>query len=83
MRESRFWSGFGLQSATKPLCHGLFLIDATLGVDLSPYSSYPEAEVLLMPGAKLEVEQIMAPQMLGGVLHHNSFFFKKKMNDYT
>ena len=46
----------------------LFQLDATLGIDLSPYSSYPEAEVLLMPGSKFEVEQIMAPQMLGGAL---------------
>ena len=46
----------------------LFQIDCIMGIDISPFSDYPEAEVLLMPGAKFEVEQVMPPQMLGGVL---------------
>jgi hypothetical protein len=47
----------------------LFMLDCISGVDISPYSDYPEDEVLLLPGACFEVEHTMAPDVLGGVLH--------------
>ncbi len=46
----------------------LFMLDCISGVDISPYSDYPEDEVLLLPGACFEVEHTMAPDVLGGVL---------------
>jgi hypothetical protein len=46
----------------------LFMLDCISGVDVSPYSDYPEDEVLLSPGAKFIVEQVMPPNMLGGAL---------------
>ena len=44
----------------------LFMLNCINGIDLSPYSDYPEAEVLLLPGAQFEVTQQMEPEMLGG-----------------
>ena len=44
----------------------LFMVDGINGIDVSPYSDFPEDEVLLMPGAKFEVTQVMEPEMLGG-----------------
>jgi hypothetical protein len=42
------------------------MLECINGIDVSAYSDYPEDEVLLMPGAKFEVSQVMPPQMLGG-----------------
>ena len=46
----------------------LFMVDCILAVEISDYSDYPEEEVLLMPGACLEVEQLMPPEITNGVL---------------
>ena len=46
----------------------LFMLDCVSGIDISPYSDFPEDEVLLMPGSTFVVEQTMPPALLGGVL---------------
>ena len=46
----------------------LFMLDCVSGIDISAFSDFPEAEVLLMPGSAFVVEQTMAPTLLGGVL---------------
>ena len=43
----------------------LFMLECHAGVDISCYSDYDKAEVLLMPGTKLIVEQVM-PGVMGG-----------------
>jgi hypothetical protein len=45
----------------------LFSLTCLSGVDISPYSDFPEAEVLLMPGTKFEVTQLMPPHLMDGV----------------
>ena len=44
----------------------LFVLECHAGVDISCYSDYDEAEVLLMPGTKLIVEQVMPGELMGG-----------------
>lgn len=46
----------------------LFSVECINGVDISAYSDYPEEEVLLMPGARFQVEQTMPPEITSGVL---------------
>jgi hypothetical protein len=53
---------FGTEGNTRTL----FSLDCINGIDISAYSDYAEAEVLLLPGAKFVVTQRMSPEMLGG-----------------
>ena len=45
----------------------LFALECHSGVDISRYSDYDEAEVLLIPPTKLLVEQVMPGDVMGGV----------------
>lgn len=46
----------------------LFSVECINGVDISAYSDFPEEEVLLMPGARFQVEQTMPPEISSGIL---------------
>ena len=46
----------------------LFSLECINGVEISMYSDYPEEEVLLLPGARFQVEQTMPPEITSGVL---------------
>lgn len=46
----------------------LFSLECINGIEISMYSDYPEEEVLLLPGARFQVEQTMPPEITSGVL---------------